>query len=92
MLTRQEMARIIREDHGSVCYKGRIIKDISQIPSEAELSVGNPELAKDAEKNILAKMEELKAELALLKDKPEEESKPKVRKAAETTTSASTAT
>lgn len=82
-LTRQEMADILRDGKRSVLFEGRIIKHVSQIPSEAELAVGNPEEEKKAQENILAEMERLKAELAILK----ETSKPEVKdKKAATTT------
>ena len=83
-LNRQQMAEVLR-NRGSVAYQGRIIKDISEIPSEADLAVGNPVEEKAAESNILAEMARLKEELAKLKATPVEEDKNigKVRKVTE---------
>ena len=83
-LNRQQMAEVLR-NRGSVTYQGRIIKDISEIPSEAALAVGNPAEEKVAESNILAEMTRLKEELAKLKAPAVEEDKNigKVRKVTE---------
>lgn len=82
-LTRQEMADILRDGKRSVLYNGRIIRNISQIPSEAELAAGNPQEEKKVQDNILVEMERLKAELAKLKASEPEDKSTKVRKATE---------
>lgn len=48
-LTRQEMAAVL-QDKGTVVYKGRLIRSVQDLPSEAELSIGKPEEEKIAEK------------------------------------------
>ncbi len=83
-LTRKEMAEIINRRE-SVTLDGVLITELSQIPSDAELAKGNAEAEDLAKKNILAKMKELEAELALLKDDKAEvkEDSAKVTKKAE---------
>lgn len=88
MLTREQMARVITEDKGSVVYNGRIIRRISEIPSEAELAVGNPVEEKKAESNILAEMDRLKAELELLKKDADDAKKAAKKKSEVVETSA----
>jgi hypothetical protein len=82
------MAKVITEDRGSVVYNGRIIRRISEIPSEAELAVGNPAEEKKAENNILAEMERLKAELELLKKDADDAKKAAKKKSEVVETSA----
>ena len=65
--TRAEMAAIIQKGE-SVTIDGKLITSISEIPSDAELAKGNVEAEDLAKKNILSKMKELEAELALLKE------------------------
>ena len=83
------MAEIIR-DGGSVTHGGVLYREISELPSDAELSLGDSQKEKEAKADILAEMQKLQAELEVLKSK-EAEDKPKAgRKAADDKTPAST--
>lgn len=79
-MTRTEMARIIREDRGSVTYQGRIIKSVEDLPTEAELAAGNVQEEKRVQADILGEIAKLKAELDKLQTVSVED-KPKTRKA-----------
>lgn len=78
ILTRQQFIDTLKRGE-TVIYKGQLIKTFSQIPSEAELSLGNPEMEEKAKESILEEMERLKGELELLK---KEDKSGKVRKEA----------
>lgn len=82
-LNREQMAEILRDGKRTISYKGRLLKTIADIPSQAEFALDNPTEAKQAESNILEQMEELKAQLALLKGAASEEKTTKVRKTTE---------
>lgn len=78
-MTREDFFRVLREG-GSVVYNGFLVKTVADIPSEAELAKGNPDAEAEAKANILAEMDRLKADLALLKT-PEVKEEVKGRKA-----------
>lgn len=76
--TREEMIEILRRGE-TVTYQGNIIRNFADIPSEAELSKGNTAAEEEAKKNILAEMQRLQAEFALLepaKEAPAEDKAP----------------
>jgi hypothetical protein len=81
ILTRQDFIDILKKGE-TVVYRGQIVRNYSDIPSEATLSLGNPVAEEKAKDSILQEMERLKAELELLKSTSEDKT-PKVRKAAE---------
>lgn len=87
-LTREKMAEILSSGKQTISYRGRLLKTVADIPSQAEFALDNPTEAKQAETDILGQMEELKAQLALLKNATvvtvaSDEKTTKVRKATE---------
>jgi hypothetical protein len=64
-LTRKEMEAILR-GRESVMYDGRVITEVSQLPSEAELAKGDVHREAEARKSIEYEMTRLKSELELL--------------------------
>lgn len=88
-LSREQMAEILRDGKRTISYKGRLLKSISDIPSQAEFALDNPSEVKQAESSISEQIEALKAQLALLKGSAtpaaaaSEEKTTKVRKATE---------
>lgn len=81
------MADIINNG-GSVTFGGRLIKSIKELPSEAELSVGDSKREAEAKANILAEMDRLRLELEKLKGETEEIKNTKPRKAVDNSTAA----
>lgn len=64
-LTRKDMIEILREG-GSVIYNGFHIKDLRNLPSEAELALGDPDRERAALAELQAQKAELDAQLLLL--------------------------
>lgn len=82
-MERADFFQVLREG-GTVTYKGSLIKSVADIPSEAELAQGDPAAELEAKQNILAEMDRLKNELAILRSaesKVEKEETVKGRKA-----------
>lgn len=64
-LTREEMEAVIA-NRGSVMYKGRIIREVKNLPSRAELAAGDPVAEAKTREHLEARIAELEAEKAKL--------------------------
>lgn len=86
-LTREEMLQVLKEG-GTVTMNGTIYRRPVDLPTEAEMAIinGSKEDAVRVESSLLEQMEQLKAQLELLKNSPvaaeSKEEKKAVRKAA----------
>ena len=69
MLSRTEMVDIIVNRKESVILNGRIIDKVSDLPTEAELALGDEKREAAAKSSLEAQIKELQAQVALL-DKP----------------------
>lgn len=64
-LTRKEMEQAIK-DGGSVLYNGQTLWKAEQLPSEADLAVGDPEAETAAANNIQQQIADLQKQIAKL--------------------------
>jgi hypothetical protein len=78
---REQMIAVIRNG-GSTVHKGKHIKHVSQVPSEAELAAGNPQAEAEAAARLKAQAEEIDAQLKQLEAAKKEASTAKDEKAA----------
>lgn len=77
VLTREEMVRIIRDEHGSIMHNGTVISTIAELPKESELAKGDPKLEAAARESLVQQKADIEAQLKSLEDskKAFEESK-----------------
>jgi hypothetical protein len=75
---REEMLDIVRSGR-STMHKGRLIKTVSQVPSEADLAAGNPAQAAEAAARLQQQIEDAKAQLEQIANAKPVEPKPEFK-------------
>lgn len=81
-LTRKEMEAAIAAG-GTVLYNGQTLWQVAQLPSEADLAVGNPEAETAAANNLQQQIADLQAQIAKLTPAPTTKADPVDTSAAE---------
>lgn len=75
MLSRKEMVEIIVNRKESVILNGKIIDNVNDLPTEAELAKGDAKREQEARLSLEAQMDAIKKQLASLESSEENEEK-----------------
>lgn len=79
-LSLEEMKRIILVERGSVCWNTKVINNIADLPTEAEMALGDPEKEAEAKISLQKQADAIKEQLRLLEESAKEKDSKKVVK------------